>query len=135
MFNYYSYQKKKKECLKEKNKKLKDIKLHKINKIKRDLLVQKYEQRVKQFIYKISDDPNYLSKTNSLFLSLNDMTTRETENNSLFLNKKKFGFNSFETDRMKAEKYDKSQKKLIDIIYMSIEENYLFIYSFIYFIQ
>ena len=115
MFNYYSYQKKKKECLKEKNKKLKDIKLNKINKIKRDELVQKYEQRVKQFIYKISDDPNYLSKNNSLFLSLNDTTTRETENNSFFVNKK-FGFNSFETDRMKAEKYDKSQKKLKEII-------------------
>ena len=87
----------------------------KINKLKRDKLVHNYEQRVKNFIYKISEDPNYLSKNNSLFLSLknnNNNTKKLSDNNKTFFNKKRFCFSSFETDRMKAQKYDMKQKKL-----------------------
>ena len=105
MFNYYTYEKKRNENLIEKNKKIKDIKMAKINKLKRDKLVHNYEQRVKNFIYKISEDPNYLSKNNSLFLSLknnNNNTKKLSDNNKTFFNKKRFCFSSLETDRMKA---------------------------------
>ena len=67
MFNYYTYQKKRNESLKEKSKKRKEKKMIKINKIKREELVHNYEQRVKNFIYKLSEDPNYLTKSNSLY--------------------------------------------------------------------
>ena len=114
MFNYYTYQKKRNDSLKEKNKKRKEKKMIKINKIKREELVHNYEQRVKKFIYKLSEDPNYLTKTNSLFLSFNDANNEsfESDKNSLYFQKKRFDFSNFETDRRKAEKYDENQKNL-----------------------
>ena len=114
MFNYYTYQKKRNENIKEKNTKIKEAKMAKINKIKRHELVNNYEHRVKNFIYKISEDPNYLSKNNSLFLSLknNNNIKKKDENDKTFFNKKRFCFSNFETDRMKAEKYDMKQKNL-----------------------
>ena len=117
MFNYYTYQKKRNESLKEKNKKIKEIKMIKINKVKRDELAHNYEQRVKKFIYKLSEDPNYLSKTNTLFFSLkNNNTSKISDNNESFINKRRFCFSNFETDRMKAEKYDQEHKKLEKLI-------------------
>ena len=118
MFNYYSYQKKKEEYLKERKQKLNDIKNNKKNKIKRELLAENYEQRVKQFIYNISDNPHYLSKKYNLFLSPRDINKSniDIDTNSHIIHRKKFGFNSFETDRMKAEKYDKAQKQLKQLL-------------------
>ena len=113
MFNYYTYQKKRNESLKEKKNKIKQIKMNKINKIKRDELIHNYEERVKKFIYKISDDPNFLSKNNSLSLSLNKEKNiqKELYNNLTYFNEKRFNFSNFETDRARAEKYDENKKK------------------------
>ena len=113
MFNYYTYQKKRNESLKEKKNKIKQIKMNKINKIKRDELIHNYEERVKKFIYKISDDPNFLSKNNSLSLSLNKEKNiqKELYNNLTYFNEKRFNFSNFETDRARAKKYDENKKK------------------------
>ena len=116
MFNYYTYQKKRNEKLKEKNRKKNEIKMIEINKIKRDELTHNYEKRVKKFIYNLRDDPNYLSNSNISFLPLNSLNITKQEEKSSFINPKRFCFSHFETDRMRAEKYDKQQKQLKNLL-------------------
>ena len=90
----------------------------KIQKIKRDEFIHNYVKRVKKFINKLNDDPNYLSNYNSLFLPSNNInnTVKEDNNSQSYFNPKRFCFSTFETDRMKAEKYDKQQKNLKELL-------------------
>ena len=113
MYNYFKHEK----LLKEEEKELEKQKIEAQNllfktKHKTKELVEKYEDRVKQFIY-IMAGKNYEISNNSKLI-LNTRQEFQLEKNKDNKSKTKFNFNHYETERERIEKLNKKKKEIED---------------------